>query len=210
MRRSRLTRRVINQLPPGVRLIVIVILLIGAGVAAWQESRAPATAPATAPAASLDAPISKPEGKSTAKASSPKGTVLQGTASVIDGDTLDLHGQRIRLHGIDAPESKQTCTRNGEAWRCGQAAALALAERIGRQPIACEQRDIDRYKRVVAICRLGEENLNAWLVRSGWAMAYRQYAKGYVADEESARAARVGIWASEVQPPWEWRRKPAR
>ncbi|MFN4281561.1 MAG: thermonuclease family protein [Alphaproteobacteria bacterium] len=203
MRRSRLTRRVINQLPPGVRLIVILILLIGAGVAAWQESRAPATPPA----APVEAQLAKVGAKPAAKPSSHNGIVFQGTASVIDGDTLDLHGQRIRLHGIDAPESKQSCTRSGEAWRCGQAAALALAERIARQPIACEQRDIDRYKRIVAICRMGEEDLNAWLVRSGWAMAYRQFAKDYVADEDSARAARVGIWAGEVQPPWEWRRK---
>lgn len=201
---SRLTRRAINQLPPGVRLIVIVILLVVAGVAAWQESRAP-VAPSAAP---VDAPIAKSGGKLAAQPSSPKGTVFEGTASVIDGDTLDLHGQRIRLHGIDAPESKQSCTRGGETWRCGQAASLALADKIGRQPIACEQRDIDRYKRVVARCRLGSEDLNAWLVRSGWAMAYRQYSKDYVADEAAAQAAHVGIWAGEVQPPWDWRRKP--
>jgi endonuclease YncB( thermonuclease family) len=187
-----------------LRLIIVLILLIAAGVAAWQESWAP-RAPSAAP---VEAPTAKAGAEPSVKPTSPKETVLQGTTSVIAGDTLDLHGQRIRLHGIDALESKQSCMRGGETWGCGQAAALALAERIGRQPIACEQRDIDRYKRTVAICRSGEENLNAWLVRSGWAMAYRQYSRDYVADEEQARAARVGIWAGEVQPPWEWRRKP--
>ncbi len=196
MRRSRLTRRVINQLPPGVRLIVIILLLVGAVFAAWQEGTAPAKPPAP------------PREKPHATTAIAKGTVLQGTVSVIDGDTLDLHGQRIRLHGIDAPESKQTCTREGETWRCGQAAALALAERIGRQSVACEQRDIDRYKRIVAICRLGAEDLNAWMVRSGWAMAYRQYSKDYIDDEMMARDAKAGIWTGEFQAPWDWRRKP--
>jgi endonuclease YncB( thermonuclease family) len=133
---------------------------------------------------------------------------LSGIASVIDGDTLDLHGKRIRLHGIDAPESRQSCSREGQSWRCGQQASLALSDHIASRTLRCEQRDIDRYKRIVAVCYMGAEDVNAWLVRSGWAMAYRQYSKDYIAVEMEARTAHVGIWTGEVQPPWEWRRKP--
>ncbi|OYD82526.1 thermonuclease family protein [Azospirillum brasilense] len=131
---------------------------------------------------------------------------LTGTVSVIDGDTLEIHGTRIRLHGIDAPESAQLCQdAAGKDWRCGQKAALALSDRIGRRPVTCEQKDKDRYGRVVAACFVNGENLNAWMAANGWAMAYRQYSKDYVGAEATARAARAGIWAGTFQPPWEWR-----
>ncbi len=138
----------------------------------------------------------------TAAAQSP----VVGVASVIDGDTLEIHGQRIRLHGIDAPESGQSCENDGRQYRCGQQAALALADKIGRAPIRCEQRDIDRYKRIVAVCRLGAEDLNGWMVRQGWAIAYRQYSRDYVDDESAAQAAKAGIWAGRFIEPSRWRR----
>ena len=100
---------------------------------------------------------------------------IVGVASVIDGDTLEIHGQRIRLHGIDAPESRQFCEKDGKQYRCGQQAALALSDKICRATIRCEQRDIDRYKRSVAVCRLGNVDINASMVREGWAIAYLQY-----------------------------------
>ena len=133
-------------------------------------------------------------------------SLVVGVASVIDGDTLEIHGQRIRLHGIDAPESKQTCENDEKPYRCGQQAALALSDKIGRATIHCKQRDIDRYKRIVAICRLGDEDLNAWMVRQGWALAYRQYSRDYVDEESAARAAKVGIWVGRFIEPWKWRR----
>lgn len=133
-------------------------------------------------------------------------TIL-GTASVIDGDTLEIHGQRIRLHGIDAPESRQTCARySGEKWRCGQRAALALSDKIGRAGIACEERDIDRYGRIVAVCFKGSTDLNSWMVRQGWAVAYLRYSKDYEADEEKARAAGKNIWSGTFDLPWDWRK----
>jgi endonuclease YncB( thermonuclease family) len=131
---------------------------------------------------------------------------LSGRASVIDGDTIEIHGQRIRLHGIDAPESRQTCEAAGQTYRCGQQAALALADHIGQRAVACEQRDVDRYGRVVAVCIAGTEDLNAWLVSQGLALAYRQYAIDYVDEEAAARTAQLGIWRGAFVPPWDWRR----
>ena len=77
---------------------------------------------------------------------------LLGQASVIDGATFEIHGQRIRLHGIDAPEGGQTCTADGKTYRCDQQAALALADKIGRETVRCQPKDTDRYGRVVAVC----------------------------------------------------------
>ena len=132
--------------------------------------------------------------------------VIVGVASVIDGDTLEVHGKRIRLHGIDAPESAQLCEKDGRQYRCGQQAALALSDKIGRASIRCEQRDMDRYKRIVAVCRLGNVDLNAWMTREGWAVAYRQYSRDYVDEESAARAAKLGIWAGRFVEPSKWRR----
>ena len=95
-----------------------------------------------------------------------------GIASVVDGDTIEIHGIRIRLHGIDAPESAQQCSLStGELWRCGQQAALALSDRIGGRSLMCDERGQDRYGRSIAVCMLGSENLNYWMVEQGWAVA---------------------------------------
>lgn len=132
---------------------------------------------------------------------------LTGVASVIDGDTIEIHGARIRLHGIDAPESAQLCIdANDKPWRCGQRASLALAERIGRAPVSCRRTDTDRYGRMIAVCSRGTEDLNAWLVAEGWAVAYRRYSGDYVAREDEAREARRNIWSSRFVMPWDWRR----
>ena len=132
---------------------------------------------------------------------------VEGRASVIDGDTVEIHGERIRLHGIDAPESRQLCTNpQGEDWRCGQRAALALADHINGAVLRCEPRTIDRYKRLIAVCYAGGEDINQWMVAQGWALAYRQYSKDYVAVEALARNARLNIWSGEFQAPWNWRK----
>src|SRR5262249_56592811 len=116
-----------------------------------------------------------------------------GVASVIDGDTIEIHGQRIRLHGIDAPEASQLCELGGKPWRCGQASANALADYIGRRTVSCDPRDRDRYGRLVAACSVGGASISAWMVREGWAIAYRRYSQDFVADEAAARASRRGI-----------------
>lgn len=131
---------------------------------------------------------------------------IAGRASVIDGDTIEIQGTRIRLHGIDAPESAQTCERNGKPWRCGQAAALALSDWLEAGPVACQPIERDRYKRTVAKCAKGGQDVAGWLVTQGWAMDWPRYSGGaYTAAQGEARQARRGIWGSEFQPPWEWR-----
>ncbi len=134
------------------------------------------------------------------------GAALTGPARIIDGDTLEVRGMRVRLHGIDAPESAQRCLSAAQFWPCGQDASRALAGRIGAQPVACEERDRDRYGRIVAVCRVAGEDVNAWMVSEGWAFAYRTYSLRYVADEIAARAADRGIWRGRVVAPWDWRR----
>lgn len=131
---------------------------------------------------------------------------VSGQASVIDGDTLEVHGTRVRLYGIDAPESGQLCVVEAREVRCGQQAALALSDRIGWATVNCVPRDIDRYGRTVAVCSVGGDDLNAWMVSQGWAMAYRQYSSDYVQQEIAASQAKAGIWAGQFVAPWDWRR----
>jgi endonuclease YncB( thermonuclease family) len=132
---------------------------------------------------------------------------LVGRATVVDGDTLGIRDQRIRLHGIDAPESSQLCTTpNGKDWRCGQKAANALSEKIGQRNVRCVGTKRDRWKRLIAVCFVGDQDLNGWLVRRGWAVAYRKYSKDYVPQEERARRAKVGVWSGEFVMPWDWRK----
>jgi endonuclease YncB( thermonuclease family) len=131
---------------------------------------------------------------------------IVGVASVIDGDTIEIHGQRIRLFGIDAPESSQLCVRlTGERWRCGQQASFALADRISRTAVTCQPRDLDRYGRVVAVCFKGSEDLNRWMVANGWAVAYKRYSVDYVASEAAARRNHINIWSGSFDMPWDWR-----
>jgi endonuclease YncB( thermonuclease family) len=131
---------------------------------------------------------------------------IHGRASVIDGDTIDVHGRRIRLWGIDAPESAQTCKDSaGLSYRCGKEAAFALAEHLGSQPVSCSRKDVDQYGRIVAVCRLGRQDVNGWLVERGYALAYPSN-QTYLGREAVAKAGRVGIHAGTFVTPWEWRK----
>ena len=135
-----------------------------------------------------------------------RGKRLVGVASVIDADTLEIHGVRIRLHGIDAPESHARTNPSGQQWRCGQQAALALSDRIGRRTVNCAVRDVDRYDRAIAVCEQDNQDLNRWLVSEGWAVAYRRYSRDYIGAEDQARRAGRNIWAGQFVMPWDWRR----
>ena len=131
-----------------------------------------------------------------------------GVASVVDGDTIEIHGTRIRLRGIDAPESRQMCQdATGKDYRCGQRAALSLSDFIGRKTVSCTQKDKDRYGRIAAVCYTGGVDINGWMVRNGYALAYRQYGgAAYAADEAAAQSARAGIWQGSFDKPWDWRK----
>ncbi len=131
---------------------------------------------------------------------------ITGTATVINGDTLEIEGQRIRLHGIDAPELRQSCWLGGKVWRCGGDAASALAEKIASRAVACQELDRDRYGRIVAKCAVAGEDLGEWMVANGWAVAYVYFSYDYTRAEQRAKSARRGIWASEFEMPWEWRK----
>jgi endonuclease YncB( thermonuclease family) len=132
---------------------------------------------------------------------------ITGTATVIDGDTLEIRGTRIRLHGIDAPESGQLCQRSGNDYRCGQQAAAALDDLVARRSVRCEERDVDQYGRTVAECFVASLSLNDELVKRGWAVAYREYSEVHVTAEKAARAAKRGIWSGTFQMPAEWRQE---
>ena len=132
---------------------------------------------------------------------------IAGPARVIDGDTLEVAGQRIRIHAIDAPEARQHCSTEMDRTACGQRATQEMSDLIAGEPVRCEKRDIDRYGRIVAVCFNAEGlDLGKQMVRHGWALAYRQYGLDYVADEETASATREGMWETTFFAPWDWRR----
>ena len=125
-----------------------------------------------------------------------------GRGSVVDGDTLDLHGLRVRLASVDGRNRRQSCWRDGREWPCGRRSALALADLIGARQVSCRWREHDRYLRAVARCEVAGTDLGGWMVERGWALAYRRYGLRYVAQEQRARAARRGLWAGWFVPPW--------
>ena len=127
---------------------------------------------------------------------------------VIDADTLRAGGERVRLQGIDAPESAQECRgADGGRYLCGDQATRALRERIGRGTVTCKIEGRDRYQRALGICYAADgTDLNGWLVSQGHALAYRRYSTRYVGQEDQARSRGAGIWAGAFVPPWDWRR----
>lgn len=131
---------------------------------------------------------------------------LTGRAEAVDGDTLAVGGIRVRLEGIDAPEAEQTCTdARGAVWACGQEAQRALARLVANVIVSCEERGLDKYKRLLGVCRVGPVEVNAELVRRGLAWAFTRYSQSYVALEAEARRGKVGIWSGSAQPAWDYR-----
>ena len=132
---------------------------------------------------------------------------IASPARVIDGDTIEIAGHRIRLHGIDAPEIRQTCwDKNGE-FMCGRNMRQSLIAIIRKGPVTCRPRSKDRYKRVVAVCFSWEGlELGRAMVLGGWALAYRKYSTDYVLEEKEARRLKAGMWGYLFTPPWDWRK----
>ncbi len=134
--------------------------------------------------------------------------IISGMPRIVDGDTIVIGTTKIRLESIDAPESDQVCLdANRNRWTCGIEARDRLSAHIGDHTIDCTPSGLDAYGRTLAMCTFAGEDLNAWMVRQGWALAFVRYSKAYVADEESARAARRGIWSGAFIAPWDWRHR---
>lgn len=132
--------------------------------------------------------------------------VLIGPAQVTDGDSIVVGGVRVRLEGIDAPETKQMCsTADGRPWPCGLTAARTLRSMIGNNEVRCDKRGHDKYGRVLAVCSVGDTVLNEAMVRRGLAWAFVRYSRAYSRVEGIARSERIGIWQGEARPPWEHR-----
>ncbi|MCZ8548478.1 excalibur calcium-binding domain-containing protein [Mesorhizobium qingshengii] len=134
---------------------------------------------------------------------------IVGVASVIDGDTIEVRGQRIRFNGIDAPESAQQCEHaNGVRYQCGAKAAAVLdAFLAASRPLHCEFVSWDRYGRFVGDCRRADgASVAVWMVEHGQALDWPRYSHGaYAAQQSKAEAAKVGLWAGTSQAPWDWR-----
>jgi endonuclease YncB( thermonuclease family) len=133
---------------------------------------------------------------------------LTGAAAVVDGDTFDLSGTRIRVWGIDAIESSQQCFIGTQGWDCGAEATKALKDRLEGENVACDAQYKDRYGRTVAKCTVKGEDLGAWLVKTGMAVDFTRYSNGaYAAQQTDARARKVGIWRGDFEMPWDWRKE---
>jgi endonuclease YncB( thermonuclease family) len=142
-------------------------------------------------------------GEEVAKAAD---TTITGVASIVDADTLEIRSERIRLVGVDAPESGQKCLSvDAKLVRCGSIAANALDKWINRNPVTCEIEGKDRYGRFLGECSVRGTSVQQWLVTNGHALAYRSYSTAYVPAELTARRAKAGIWAGNFVAPWDWR-----
>lgn len=147
----------------------------------------------------------------TAPPSAPTLSAAPATVRVVDGDSLRIGAENIRLHGIDAPERRQTCrdARN-RSWECGAAATARLSELVARGEVACTPQGHDRYGRTLAVCAAADvTDLGRVLVREGYAVNYAFDGPGYAAEEDAARAASRGLWQGAFERPQDWRRRHA-
>lgn len=133
---------------------------------------------------------------------------VSGTAQVADADTIYVGDARIRLSGVDAPESDQICLdAGGRPWNCGVEAKRRLEDFAGQRTWTCSLAELDRYGRYIAVCTVGGQDVSRWLVRNGWGLAFRRYSTAYVRDEEEARTGKRGLWSGAFIAPWDWRQR---
>ena len=131
------------------------------------------------------------------------GGLITGIAKVIDGDSLRVSGHEVRLRGIDAPEGRQTCERNGQIWNCGEESRRELQRQIAGMKVSCKSHERDQHGRLLAVCFVNSKSLNAAMVERGFALAYGDFQR----EERSAKAAGRGIWSSTFTRPRDWRRQ---
>jgi len=125
---------------------------------------------------------------------------------VVDGDTIHLNGEKIRFTGIDTPELKQTCIKEGVINPCGFIAKEILIKKINDNKVECISNGKDQYKRTLAECFVNGESLSSYLVRSGYGFAYRKYSKKFILDEDYAKANKIGMWSMKFDYPWDYRK----
>ena len=135
------------------------------------------------------------------KSGGPMPDQVSGAGRPIDGDSLHVGRDEVRLKGIDAPEGRQTCTRGGATWDCGNAARDELVRLIGMDVVTCRANERDKHGRVLGYCSAGGRDLNAGMVASGMAVAYG----GYLREEGEAKLRKRGLWSSEFERPRDWR-----
>ena len=126
---------------------------------------------------------------------------------VVDGDTIILNGEKIRFTGIDSPELKQTCSKDNQITFYGSQAKRWLSNVIGNKEVECVEEGKDQYKRILAECFVNNISLSSYLVKEGYAFAYRKYSKKFVPDENYARLNNLGMWSMNFEYPWDWRKK---
>jgi endonuclease YncB( thermonuclease family) len=134
----------------------------------------------------------------------PSGRTLEGRAQVTDGDTIRIGDTRIRLKGVDAPETEQTCSREGRSYRCGDVARRALIDLIAGREVECRASGRDRYRRILARCTVGGVDIGARMVEQGWAVSY---GRDYDTQEFRAQSRSAGLWSGEFERPQDWRRR---
>ena len=126
---------------------------------------------------------------------------------VVDGDTIVLNGEKIRFSGIDTPELKQKCIKNDQKVLCGVLAKKLLLEKIDNKTPECIREGKDIYKRTLAECFINGESLSVFLVRNGYAFAYRKYSDKFIKEEEFAKKNKNGLWSMKFEYPWDFRKK---
>ena len=131
---------------------------------------------------------------------------LSDILKVVDGDTINISGEKIRFSGIDAPELNQNCIKNKKKISCGILAKEALIKKIGSEIPKCINEGKDIYKRTLAECFVNGESLSKFLVRNGYAFAYRKYSKKFIEDERFAKKNKLGLWSMKFKYPWEFRK----
>ena len=134
--------------------------------------------------------------------------VFADNLRIIDGDTIELNGEKIRFSGIDTPEPKQICTLDNIEIFCGNLAAIVLKEKIGNEIVSCQREpEKDFFGRTLGECFINDESLSKFLVRNGYAFAFVKYSKKYVEDEKYAKKNNLGLWTMKFEFPWDFRKK---